>query len=57
MGVPGAMGGGTFYIGEIKNVAFLQTRKVSKDFKKAMKNLQFLKILNEIFRFFDFLKF
>ena len=42
-GVPGAMvpfgGGGTFFIGEGKNFAFFQTRKFSKNVKKAMKIL------------------
>ena len=38
-GVTGAMGGGTFYIGEIKNFAFFQTRKFSKNVKKSMKIL------------------
>ena len=41
------------YIGKIKNVAFFQTRKISKIFKNAMKNLYFLKILKEILRFFE----
>ena len=35
-GVPGAMGG-TFFIGEIKNFAFFQTRKFSKNVEKSMK--------------------
>ena len=53
-GVPGAMGGGcTFDIGESKNLAFLQTRKFSKNVKKSMKKVSFLKILKEIFRFFE----
>ena len=29
-------GGGTFFIGEIKNFAFFQTRKFSKNVKKSM---------------------
>ena len=37
-GVPGAWGG-TFFIGEIKNFAFFQTRKFSKNAKKSMKIL------------------
>ena len=32
-------GGGTFFIGESKNFAFLQTRKFSKNAKKSMKIL------------------
>ena len=36
--VPGAWGG-TFFIGEIKNFAFFQTRKFSKNAKKSMKIL------------------
>ena len=35
-GVPEAMGGVLFYIGEMKNFAFFQTRKFSKNVKKAM---------------------
>ena len=34
-GVPGAMGGGTFNIGESKKFAFFQTRKFSKTVKKS----------------------
>ena len=41
---PGRLGGVLFYIGEIKNFAFFQTRKFSKNVKKAMKILYFLKI-------------
>ena len=45
-------GGGTFNIGEIKNFAFFQTRKFSKNVKKSMK------IDMQILRFFEgFLKF
>ena len=33
------LGGGYFFIGEIKNFAFLQTRKFSKNAKKSMKIL------------------
>ena len=44
LGGPGSMGGGTFFIGEIKNFAFFQTRKFSKNVKKSIKNLYFLKI-------------
>ena len=32
-------GGVVFYTGEIKNFAFVQTRKCSKNIKKAMKIL------------------
>ena len=32
-GVPGVMGGGTFFIGENKNFAFFQTRKFAKKLK------------------------
>ena len=38
-GVPGAWGGVLFFIGEIKNFAFFQTRKFSKNAKKSMKIL------------------
>ena len=41
-GVPAAIvpfGGGTFFIGESKNFAILQTRKFSKNAKKSMKIL------------------
>ena len=37
-GFPGAWGG-SFFIGEIKNFAFFQTRKFSKNVKKLMKIL------------------
>ena len=33
-GGPGRLGGGLFYIGEIKNFAHFQTRKFSKNVKK-----------------------
>ena len=46
------MGGVLFYIGEMKNFAFFQTRKFSKNVKKSMKNLYFLRIFKEILRFF-----
>ena len=32
-----------FYIGQIKNLVFFQTRNLAKIFKKSMKNLQFLR--------------
>ena len=35
-GVPAGLEGGTFYIGEIKNFAFFQTRTFSKNVKKSM---------------------
>ena len=38
-GVPAGLGGILFYIGEIKNFAFFQTRKFSKNVKKSMKIL------------------
>ena len=38
-GVSGAWGWGTFFIGEIKNFAFVQTRKFSINVLKSMKNL------------------
>ena len=38
-GVPAGLGGVLIYIGEIKNFAFFQTRKFSKNVKKAMKIL------------------
>ena len=38
-----ADGGVLFYIGEIKNLAFFQTRNFSQIFKKSMKNLQFFR--------------
>ena len=38
-GGPGRLGGVLFYIGEIKNFAFFQTRKYTKNFKKSMKIL------------------
>ena len=37
-GLPEAMWRVLFYIGEIKNLAFFQIRKVSKYVKKSMKN-------------------
>ena len=40
-GGPGSRGGELFYIGEIKNFAFFQTRKFSKNVKKAMKFFYF----------------
>ena len=51
-GVPGPMGV-LFYIGERKKLAFLHTRNLSKTFKQAMKNLQYLNILLECLRFFE----
>ena len=47
-GVPGAMGGVLFYIGEIENLVFFHTRKISKNFKKSMK----IKILKKFWRKF-----
>ena len=38
-GVPGAMARVLFGIGEMKNFAFFQTRKFSKNVKKSMKKL------------------
>ena len=38
---PGSNGGVPFYTGEIKNLAFFQTRKFSKTVKESMKNLYF----------------
>ena len=37
----GGMGGVLFYIGEIKNLAFFETRKVPKIFRKSMKNFEY----------------
>ena len=53
-GGPGSNGGGVlFNIGEIKNFAFFQTRKFSKNVKKAMKKYYFLKNLKGILQFFE----
>ena len=38
-GLTGAMGVSTFYLGEIKNFVFYQTRKFSKNVKKSIKTL------------------
>ena len=52
MGGPGRLGGVLFYIGEIKNFAFFQTRKFSKNVKKAMKLLSFFENLHVNFAIF-----
>ena len=51
-GGPCRLGGLLFYIGEIKNVAFFQTRKFSKNVKKSMKILEFFENLNLNFAIF-----
>ena len=40
-----------FYIGEIENLVFLHTRKISKNFKNLWKFYNFLKIVKQILRF------
>ena len=53
-GVPGAMwGGGPFSHWRKQKCRVFQTRKFSKNVKKAMKNYNFLKIFKEILRFFE----
>ena len=49
-GVPGAMGV-LFYIGEIRNLAFLQIRKFLKNVKKQWKNYKFEIAFKEFLRF------
>ena len=57
MGAPREQGEGVlFYIGEIKNLAFFQTRKVSKTLKNQRKFYNFLKILKENLRYLKILK-
>ena len=53
MGVPGAMGGGLFYSGEIKKFSLFTNSKLFKKIKKSMKNLQFFEYKKEILRFFE----
>ena len=52
-GVPGAMGMGTFYIGESQNFAFFKLENFQKMLKNQWKIYNFLTIVKEILRFFE----
>ena len=52
-GVPGEMGGVLIEIGEIKNFAFFQARKFSKNVRKSMKIYNCLKNFKKILRCFE----
>ena len=53
LGSNGGGGGVFFYIGEIKNFEFFQTRKFPKNAKKQWKIYNILKMRKENLRFFE----